>query len=311
MQVALIRRTGEVPAKRASAAWGPAVSAARWAAAHVGAIPRRSAATTGRGMQLFAAVLRHSVTDGISLRLPVGELLRAGMDIAQSDSDSRAADGDPVRRNGNGRDIGPGQSGGRKLPAWCRGWRGCRSQGAPITAGLLMGGAAASAIASDFGARSIREELEAMRVMGVDPVRRLVVPRFLALHLIAPMLCIFIIVAGTAAAFVMAVTASGVPTGEFLAVVWDLCESGGRMVRHRQDHRFCRDCRDSLLASRNGGKGRSTRCRRRGEFIGSTQCHWRCLREPGDNAIPDDVLSHGGGVVIAGQPSAAPSVLFS
>ena len=76
-----------------------------------------------------------------------------------------------------------------------------------------MGGAAASAIASDFGARAIREELDAMRVMGVDPVRALVVPRFLALLLISPILCVFIIVAGTSAAFVLAVTVSDVTPG--------------------------------------------------------------------------------------------------
>jgi phospholipid/cholesterol/gamma-HCH transport system permease protein len=78
-----------------------------------------------------------------------------------------------------------------------------------------MGGAAASAIASDFGARAIREELDAMRVMGVDPVRRLVVPRFLALLFISPILCMFIVATGTAAAFILAVTVSDVTPGSF------------------------------------------------------------------------------------------------
>jgi phospholipid/cholesterol/gamma-HCH transport system permease protein len=78
-----------------------------------------------------------------------------------------------------------------------------------------MGGAAASAIASDFGARAIREELDAMRVLGVDPVRRLVVPRFLALLLIAPNLCVIIIAAGTGAAFLLSVTVNGVAPGSF------------------------------------------------------------------------------------------------
>ncbi len=86
--------------------------------------------------------------------------------------------------------------------------------GAPITAGLSMG-TAASAIASDFGARAIREELDAMRVMGVDPVRSLVVPRFLALLLISPILCAVIIASGTAAAFTLAVTVSDVAPGSF------------------------------------------------------------------------------------------------
>jgi phospholipid/cholesterol/gamma-HCH transport system permease protein len=88
-------------------------------------------------------------------------------------------------------------------------------QGAPITAGLLMGGAAASAIASDFGARAIREELEALRVMGVDPVRRLVVPRCLALIGIAPILITVILISGTGASYVLAVLFSNVTPGSF------------------------------------------------------------------------------------------------
>src|SRR6202000_1777134 len=41
-------------------------------------------------------------------------------------------------------------------------------QGAPITAGLLMGGAAASAIASDLGSRAVREQLDALRTIVVN-----------------------------------------------------------------------------------------------------------------------------------------------
>jgi phospholipid/cholesterol/gamma-HCH transport system permease protein len=88
-------------------------------------------------------------------------------------------------------------------------------QGAPITAGFLMGGAAASAIASDFGARAMREELDALRVLGVDPVRRLVVPRFLALVTIAPILCTIILGAGTGAAFLLSVGVNDVAPGSF------------------------------------------------------------------------------------------------
>lgn len=44
------------------------------AARHVGMIPRRTAATTGRGVQLFADVLRYVVTDAITMRLAVGEV---------------------------------------------------------------------------------------------------------------------------------------------------------------------------------------------------------------------------------------------
>ncbi|GAB4664149.1 hypothetical protein MOKP76_14060 [Mycobacterium avium subsp. hominissuis] len=90
-------------------------------------------------------------------------------------------------------------------------------QGAPITAGLLMGGAAAAAIASDLGARAIREELDALRVMGVDPVRHLIMPRFLALIILAPILCSIIIASAVLASFILAVTVSEVTSGSFWA----------------------------------------------------------------------------------------------
>ncbi|MFA6575492.1 MAG: ABC transporter permease, partial [Nocardioides sp.] len=50
-------------------------------------------------------------------------------------------------------------------------------EAAPIAAALIIAGAAGSAICSDMGARKIREEIDAMEVLGVDPIERLVVPR--------------------------------------------------------------------------------------------------------------------------------------
>lgn len=88
-------------------------------------------------------------------------------------------------------------------------------QGAPMAAGLLMGGAAASAIAADLGARSIREEIDAMRVMGVDPVQRLVLPRFIAILLISPILCVVIVASAVLAGYSLAVTVNGVVPGSF------------------------------------------------------------------------------------------------
>lgn len=50
-------------------------------------------------------------------------------------------------------------------------------EGAPLATALMLAGAAGSAICADFGARTIREEIDALRVLGIDPVERLVVPR--------------------------------------------------------------------------------------------------------------------------------------
>lgn len=188
---------------------------ARRAASRLGTIPSRSTATIGRGMQMLVAVLRYTVADAISLRLPVGEAVLQAWALFKVTAIPALLMAVPFGALVTVVTSGlVNQVGATSLLGAASGV-GVIRQGAPITAGLLMGGAAASAIASDFGARAIREELDAMRVLGIDPVRRLVVPRFLALTAIAPMLCVFIIVSGTATAFAMAVNFTEVTAGSF------------------------------------------------------------------------------------------------
>ncbi|OMC37740.1 ABC transporter [Mycobacterium sp. GA-1841] len=54
-------------------------------------------------------------------------------------------------------------------------------QGAPLVAAILLAAAVGSAVSSDLGSRKMREEIDAMEVMGVSVIHRLVVPRFAAL----------------------------------------------------------------------------------------------------------------------------------
>jgi phospholipid/cholesterol/gamma-HCH transport system permease protein len=53
-------------------------------------------------------------------------------------------------------------------------------QGAPLVAAILLAAAVGSAVCADLGARTMREEIDGMKVMGVSPIQRLVVPRFVA-----------------------------------------------------------------------------------------------------------------------------------
>ena len=69
----------------------------------------------------------------------------------------------------------------------------------PIVTAVVVAGVAGTAITADLGARKIREELDALQVLGVDPVKNLVVPRFLALMVVTALLDIFAIVFGLAA----------------------------------------------------------------------------------------------------------------
>ena len=58
-------------------------------------------------------------------------------------------------------------------------------EAAPIAAAMIIAGAAGSAICSDMGARKIREEIDAMEVLGVDPLARLIAPRVVASAFVA------------------------------------------------------------------------------------------------------------------------------
>ena len=61
-------------------------------------------------------------------------------------------------------------------------------EAAPIAAAMIIAGAAGSAICSDLGARKIREEIDAMEVLGIDPLERLVAPRVVATMFVAFMI---------------------------------------------------------------------------------------------------------------------------
>jgi phospholipid/cholesterol/gamma-HCH transport system permease protein len=69
----------------------------------------------------------------------------------------------------------------------------------PLVTAVVVSGVAGTAITADLGARKIREELDALQVLGVDPVKNLVVPRFLALMIVTSLLDIFAIVFGLTA----------------------------------------------------------------------------------------------------------------
>ena len=204
-------RRGETFALSSSSALGLAGRAA----SRVGTIPARSAATTGRAMQMFADVMRYAVTDTLSLKIPLGELLLQAWSLFKVTAIPAVLMAIPFGAMVSVVTSGLVNQVGATALIGAASGVGVVRQGAPITAGLLMGGAAASAIASDFGARAVREELDAMRVVGVDPVRRLVVPRFLALLLIAPILCIVIVVSGTTAAFILALTVTNIASGSY------------------------------------------------------------------------------------------------
>ncbi|WP_054816002.1 MlaE family ABC transporter permease [Nocardia arizonensis] len=90
-------------------------------------------------------------------------------------------------------------------------------QAAPVVTALIIAGAAGSAVAADLGSRTIREEIDAMEVLGVDPVQRLVVPRVLGMMLVALLLNGLVSVVGIAGGYFFNVLLQGGTPGAYLA----------------------------------------------------------------------------------------------
>jgi phospholipid/cholesterol/gamma-HCH transport system permease protein len=93
---------------------------------------------------------------------------------------------------------------------------GILQQGAPLVTSLLIAGAVGSAITSDLGARTVREEIDALEVMGISPVQRLVAPRLLAALVVAFLLTVIVAVTAMGAAYVLNVGGGSVSSGAYL-----------------------------------------------------------------------------------------------
>ncbi|GAC57889.1 YrbE family protein [Gordonia hirsuta DSM 44140 = NBRC 16056] len=94
---------------------------------------------------------------------------------------------------------------------------GTITQIGPIVTVLIVAGAGATAICADLGARTIREEIDAMEVLGINPVHRLVVPRVLASTGVAFLLNGLVCTIGIAGGFVFSVYLQDVDAGSFIS----------------------------------------------------------------------------------------------
>src|SRR5205823_13414187 len=61
----------------------------------------------------------------------------------------------------------------------------------PVLASVMLAGRVGGALTAELGTMNVTEQLDALRVMGADPIRYLVVPRFVACLLLLPILTIY------------------------------------------------------------------------------------------------------------------------
>ena len=85
----------------------------------------------------------------------------------------------------------------------------------PVVTGLLFAGRAGSAMAAEIGLMRATEQLSAMEMMAVDPVRRVVAPRFLAGLLSMPLLSAIFTALGIYGGYLVGVELLGVDAGAY------------------------------------------------------------------------------------------------
>ena len=88
---------------------------------------------------------------------------------------------------------------------------------APVVSALVVAGSGATAICADLGARKIRDEIDAVRVLGLHPIHRLVVPRVLAATVVAVCLNGMVTLMGLLAGFTFSVFVQHASPGLFAA----------------------------------------------------------------------------------------------
>jgi phospholipid/cholesterol/gamma-HCH transport system permease protein len=92
---------------------------------------------------------------------------------------------------------------------------GILRQAAPLVTSLMIAGAVGSAICADLGARTVREEIDALKVMGISPVQRLVAPRVVAALVVALLLTVIVAMTAMITAYILNVGGDKVSAGAY------------------------------------------------------------------------------------------------
>jgi phospholipid/cholesterol/gamma-HCH transport system permease protein len=87
----------------------------------------------------------------------------------------------------------------------------------PLVSVLVVAGAGATAICADLGSRKIREEIDALVTLGIDPIERLVVPRVVASTMVAVALNGMVTVVGLIGGYFFSVVLQGATPGLYLS----------------------------------------------------------------------------------------------
>lgn len=92
----------------------------------------------------------------------------------------------------------------------------CRELAPTLTA-IIVGGRIGSGMAAEVGAMNVTEQVDAIRALGADPAKKLVLPRVLASVIIMPLLSVYAFALGTAGAIVICSAQFDIPPNLFIS----------------------------------------------------------------------------------------------
>ena len=95
---------------------------------------------------------------------------------------------------------------------------------APSLTSLVVGSRIAAGIAAELGSMAVTEQVDAIRALGADPIRKLVVPRVLAGTVALPLICTFALVLGIGSAMLVCNVTFGISMPFFLSTALDTIE---------------------------------------------------------------------------------------
>jgi len=91
----------------------------------------------------------------------------------------------------------------------------------PVLTALVVGGRVGASIAAELGTMKVTEQIDALRAMGINPVRFLVVPRVIAAIIMLPIITIYADAIAVFGGYAVAVTSIGVSSHTFITAVKD------------------------------------------------------------------------------------------
>jgi len=91
----------------------------------------------------------------------------------------------------------------------------------PVITSLVVAGRVGSAIAAEIGSMQVTEQIDALETLAANPVQYLVVPRFLALRLMLPLLTLFGDIIGIFGGWFICVVKLGISSSLYMQVTFD------------------------------------------------------------------------------------------